>query len=100
MKVFAAHSVQVRLVAALGATLAYRPGAHSDQGRHVMALFATLNVPFAHTSHTRFVVVVPAVFTNSPPTHAFHAAHCVRGKPSWSQVPVAQATGAASLPAQ
>ena len=47
-----------------------------------VALVVLLNVPLAHALHALSVVVVPAVLTYVPATHAVQGSHTVALSPS------------------
>jgi hypothetical protein len=66
----------------------------------VVAFVVLVKVPPAHAAQARFAVAVGVLVWYVPAKQLDHARQAVAGFASWSQVPAAQATGAALPPAQ
>ncbi len=87
-------------VVALPATSMNEPASQVPKGEQDAEFFPAANDPAAQATHTVSLVGVPVAATKLPAAQSETGLHAVAGSKSSSKVPVAQATAAASAPAQ
>lgn len=76
------------------------PAGQTVHAAQLDAFSVEVKVPVAQSPQVRLVVALPAVRTYLPVTHVVTLTQGVAAKPSSSQVPAAQATGALVPPLQ
>ena len=100
LKLPGVQAAQVRSCESPPALVTEVPGAQVAQAVQVAEFTAALYSPEPQGLQVRSAIALPCVATEVPAGHVDQATHAVAPLLSWSQVPVAQATGGASPPAQ
>lgn len=94
------HASHMRLDVAVPAVTTRVPARQSVQAMQAALFEALLKVPLAQAAQVRFVVALPGETTTCPGAQSRLGTHWLAALPSWSQLPMPQACGAAAPPGQ